>query len=391
MRLGPEGLFLTQRQEGLTPQTFEELIQRKEPFTLKVDYRGLPPPLEELDLVTLTPARASGLPPGTLVLRRVLDWLEFSRLVSSNHVARKDDQNVARVVRVERPGALIRLDSIRWRLLDYLLVTLPGFQQAFERWRQLRSFVGRLLHPFPCPLSLGPPESLVEGVIRKYSHPDEVAYQARLSREGLEDWEERLFSRHLHPPARLLVVSCGAGREALALAKQGFRVVGVDHAPELIAVARGEAETQKLDVTFEVMACRELRYPAASFDAALCLPAIYQHTPMSRRRIELLRAIGCVLIPQGILVLCAGWYSDVGPRLALVEGLRRLLRRLLGERFPTEPGDRLIRHLSFASDANVRCFCHVFQSPEEIHQEVVAAGWFAERDSEGPWILRKSA
>ena len=131
MRLGPEGLFLTHRQEGLTSLTFVELLDREEPFTLKVDYRGLAPPLEELDLVTLTPARASELPPGILVLRHNLNGFEFSRVVSDNHAPRKDDQKVARVMRVERPGTFIRLDSIRWRSVEYLLVRLPGFSQAY--------------------------------------------------------------------------------------------------------------------------------------------------------------------------------------------------------------------------------------------------------------------
>lgn len=390
MRLGPEGLFLIDRQEGLTSPTFAELLGREEPFTLKVDYPGLAPPLEELDLVILTPALASELPPGTLVLRRVSDGLEFSRVPSSNRTSRTDDMKVARVMRVERPGTFVRLDSIRWRSIEYLLVRLPGFSQAYKQWRQFRTFVGRLLHPFPCPLILGPSDSLLAGVIRKYSCLDEVKYQVKRSREGLEDWEERFFVKHLHPPGSLLVVGCGAGREAFALAKRGFHVVGIDSVQELIAAARREGEAQGLDVTFDVKDSRDLSYPADSFDVALCLPAAYQHTPTRRRRIDLLKAIGRVLTPQGALVLCAGWHSDAGPRLALVDRLRRLLCRMFGDRFPTEPGDRLIRHLSLASDASVQCFYHVFQSPEEIYQEIVAAGWNGERVIDGPWILRRS-
>jgi SAM-dependent methyltransferase len=390
MRLGPEGLFLTQRLEGLIPPVFEELIERAEPFALKVDYPALPPPLGELDLVHLVPALAAALPLGSLVLRRVSDGFEFCRVAPGNHTPQKEEQGVARVVRVERPGTLIRLDTIWWQMVGSLLVRFPGFAQVFEHWSRLQVFIGKLAHPFPCPVNLGPPERLVEEVIRKYSHPDEVRYQVMHAPQGLEAWEERLFARVLQPPARLLVVGCGVGREAIPLAARGFRVVGIDPVPDLIAAARRTAENQGLDITFDVMAAHDLDFPAGWFDAVVCSGGVYEQTPTKRRRVELLRGLGRLMVPAGVLVLAAGWCQDVGPRLALVDGLRRLLRRSLGERFPTEPGDRLIRHLSFASDANVQCFFHVFQSPEEIHREIIAAGWIGEMDPEGFWILRKA-
>lgn len=390
MRLGPEGLFATQRLERLTPHLFEELTERGEPFALKVDYPALPPPLGELDLVHLVPAHAADLPPGSLVLRRVEDGLEFCRIAPGNHASQKNDQRVARAVRVERPGTVIRLESIWWRIVGSISVRVPGFPKAFERWCRLRSFIGKLAHPFPCPLSLGPPERLVEEVIRKYSYPAEVKYQVKLAPQDLEESEDRLFACILRPPARLLVVGCGVGREAIALAARGFRVTGIDAVPDLIAAARRQAAAQSLDVAFEVKAAHDLDFPTGSFDAVVCSGGVYEQTPTRRRRIQLLRGLDRLLSPAGVLVLFTGWSPDIGPRLALVDGLRRFLRALLGERFPTEPGDRLIRHLSFASDPNVQCFYHVFQSPEEIRREVLDAGWIGEMDPEGAWILRKS-
>lgn len=389
VRLGPEGLFLIQRLEGLTPPIFEELIERGQGFTLKVDYRGLPPPLEELDLAYLIPATQSTLPPGTLVLCRVTEWFEFCRVAPNDHAFHERGQRVARVVRVERPGALIRLDSALWRLVGSLLVRFPWFARAFDGWRRLQSFVVKLAHPFPCPVSLGPPERLLKGVIEKYSYPDEVRHRVKRSIEGLEDWEEKLFARVWPRPSRLLVVGCGAGREAIALARRGFSIVGIDFVPGLIEAARRRAEAWGVQVSFEVKAAHELAYPAESFDAVLCLPGVYEQTPTRCRRIELLRAFGHLMKPEGCLLLCAGWYPVRGPRLALVDGLRWLLRQVLGERFSTEPGDRLTRHLSLASDARVQCFYHVFRDPKEIYWKIVAAGLIGEMDPEGAWIVRK--
>lgn len=389
MRLGSEGLFLVQRLEGLTLPIFEELMGQRESFALKVDYRGLPPPLEELDLVYLVPATQSTLPSGTLVLRRVSEGFEFCRVSSGDHASPEGDEKVARVLRVERPGCVIRLDRLPWRIISSLLVTISWFPQAYDRWSRLRSFLGKLAHPFPCPVSLGSPERLAQGVIEKYSHPDEVRCQAKRTLEGLEGWEESLFARVWPPSGRFLVVGCGAGREAIALAKRGFSVIGIDVVPGLIEAAREQAELLGVEVTFEVKAAHVLAYPAESFDAVLCSHGVYNFTPTRRRRIELLRLFERLMIPGGILVLWAGWYRDRGPRLALVDGLRWLLHQALAERFSTEPGDRLIRHLSFASDARVQCFCHVFQDPREIRREIVAAGLIVEMDPEGAWIVRK--
>lgn len=386
MRLGPEGLFLVGRAEGLTLPVFHDLIERLQPFVLKVDYRGLPPPVEELDLVRLIPAKRSELPCGTLVLRCGADGFEFLRISSSGHASTDGDENVARVVEVERPGVRIRLDSRRWRLLGSLLVGIPGFLQAYEWWYRLSSFVMKLLHPFPCPVSLGPPEALVRGVIEKYSHPGEVKQQIKLSDRGLEEWEEDLISRVVPPGSRVLIVGCGAGREAVPLAKQGFRVVGIDPVPGLTEAARRHAQAHGVEATFEVKAAADLDGPPESFDAILC--SCYEHIPTRRRRIEMLRLLRSLVRPQGIIILTAGWNPTRGIRLALVDGLRWLLRKLLGERFTTEPGDRLIRHLSLASDAQIPCFYHAFQGPEEIQREIEAAGLTGEMDPEGPWIIR---
>jgi SAM-dependent methyltransferase len=387
MWLDPEGLFLVGRPEGLSPAVFHELIERSRPFALKVDYRGLPPPLEELDLVRLIPANRSALCPGTLVLRGAPEGFEFFRIPASADASADGDERVARVVEVERPGVLIRLESRRWRLLGSLLVGAPGFSWVYECWHRFSSFVKKLLHPFPCPIGLGPPEALLRGVMAKYSHPGEVEHQIKLSGGGLEKWEEDLFARVLPRPGRLLIAGCGAGREAVALARQGFRVVGIDPVPGLIEAARRHAEAHGVEATFEVKSAADLDGRPESFDAILC--SCYEYIPTRRRRIETLRLFQRLMRPQGIIVLTAGWNPTRGIRLALVDGLRRLLRKFLGERFTAEPGDRLVRHLSLASDAEMPCFYHAFRSPREIRREIEAAGLAGEMAPEGPWIIRR--
>ena len=74
----------------------------------------------------------------------------------------------------------------------------------------------------------------------------------------------------LDPGARVLDVGCGPGRHALALARRGIDVVGVDLSEDFIALARDAAAADGLPARFEVGDIRDLVYEA-EFDAVICL------------------------------------------------------------------------------------------------------------------------
>ncbi len=74
----------------------------------------------------------------------------------------------------------------------------------------------------------------------------------------------------LEPGMRVLDVGCGPGRHALALARRGFDVVGVDHSAEFVRLAREAARADGLPVSFEELDVRELDRPG-EFDATICL------------------------------------------------------------------------------------------------------------------------
>lgn len=74
----------------------------------------------------------------------------------------------------------------------------------------------------------------------------------------------------LTPKHRIIDVACGPGRHSVALARRGFKVVGVDISDKLLGIARRTAELEAVPVEFVKADAREIPY-TDEFDAALCL------------------------------------------------------------------------------------------------------------------------
>src|SRR5262245_45841446 len=71
------------------------------------------------------------------------------------------------------------------------------------------------------------------------------------------------------PPAKLLDVPCGAGRHALALAAEGYRVTGADISAEFLEVARVRAAEKNLQVAWRQSPMRDIPW-RDEFDGAYC-------------------------------------------------------------------------------------------------------------------------
>ena len=60
------------------------------------------------------------------------------------------------------------------------------------------------------------------------------------------------LARVVAAPGPVADLGCGPGAHALALARRGYDVVGVDGSPRMVEVARARAAREDLDVRFEV-------------------------------------------------------------------------------------------------------------------------------------------
>ena len=98
-----------------------------------------------------------------------------------------------------------------------------------------------------------------------------TAYLRNAFTKGTEQEVEFLVDAlALEPGRRVLDVGCGPGRHALALARRGIEVVGVDHSPDFLALARKSAAAEQLAAEFVELDVRDLAYDG-EFDAVICL------------------------------------------------------------------------------------------------------------------------
>ena len=102
----------------------------------------------------------------------------------------------------------------------------------------------------------------------------------------------------------MLDVGCGPGRHALALARRGFDVVGVDLSEDFIALARDAAAAERLAAHFEVADVRDLAYDG-EFDAAICLCQGGFGLLGGREEPRAMERIAVALRPGGRLALTA--------------------------------------------------------------------------------------
>lgn len=76
----------------------------------------------------------------------------------------------------------------------------------------------------------------------------------------------RSLSPHTHC---VLEIACGTANLTIPLARQGFRMVGLDLSPEMLDLARQKTAREKLDIDYF---CQDMTvsYPLANLDAIVC-------------------------------------------------------------------------------------------------------------------------
>src|SRR5882724_6584338 len=84
-------------------------------------------------------------------------------------------------------------------------------------------------------------QDFVGAVRQMYANSVEVTAYSTLAAEGLNCIEEALVCRAFTAGQLVLDVGCGAGREAVPMARHGLRVVAMDFVPAMVQAAAAHA------------------------------------------------------------------------------------------------------------------------------------------------------
>jgi SAM-dependent methyltransferase len=113
---------------------------------------------------------------------------------------------------------------------------------------------------------------------------------------------ERLLQAAQGSARRVVDLACGTGRHAIALERLGHEVVGVDHSPSMIEVARRRAAREGAAARFEVGDLAALQVPRAPFDAATCLFDAIGYVGTNEALARTFAGIHAAVRPGGLLV-----------------------------------------------------------------------------------------
>jgi ubiquinone/menaquinone biosynthesis C-methylase UbiE len=140
----------------------------------------------------------------------------------------------------------------------------------------------------------------------------------------IAETQEEVIAGFLDPLRNrsVLDVGTGTGRGAIALARRGAIVTGVDASAEMLEVARKRAAEAGVSVTFSREDAHRLPFDDRSFDAVLCL-RVLMHTPDWRRSLsELCRVARERVVFDYPAMASAALLESVARRVAHAAGAR---------------------------------------------------------------------
>lgn len=154
----------------------------------------------------------------------------------------------------------------------------------------------------------------------RYFALHELVYQ-RLLASGATTWDrtpydqfqlrpfvDKVSRQWLRPGARVLVLGCGTGPEACHFAEAGMCVTGIDISPTAIDLARTQAATRGLDITWIVGDACDLSR-AGRFDAVVDAHMLHC-LALAPDRAALIRSVSGALIVGGRFIIAAMIASD---------------------------------------------------------------------------------
>lgn len=193
---------------------------------------------------------------------------------------------------------------------------------------------------------------------------------------GFSENEKKIYDRYANKRGKVLVIGCGAGREAIQFAKLGHEVEGIDYIPDLITLAKNWAERLNLGIKYEMQDIIEY-LPAPDFFEYIVF-SIFLTIPTSELRLKVLKKLYHSLKSNGLLFI---YFCDLRDKNLILKN--KFLGHPLKIFNPFYENGDYFYHSTFKHDFKI----------EELEKEIKKAGFElvkASYDVYGLAVLRKS-
>lgn len=214
-----------------------------------------------------------------------------------------------------------------------------------------------------------PDRDVANDTRERYGQSDEIRYYEALSFSGFYEPEAQSFisAKKLNPTMKsALVIGCGTGREAFALAKKGLEVTAVDFCEKMISKANelNEQSNEKVFFTSEK--------PTKRFDLVLVTYGLTNHILSYEDRIATLKSFASYYHDKTVIMF-SGYYRKInfGDRFWIASQILRL--RWFGKK-EWRPGLTVISHFGFHNDESIPLPFHFYREEEEIINELKESG-----------------
>lgn len=220
---------------------------------------------------------------------------------------------------------------------------------------------------------------LEQHVISEFSQDNTQEEYIKKAEEGFWDSEKYFIKKYfVNKNATLLDIGCGTGRTTFPLSQMGFKVIGVDLVPAMIANAKKVADKLKLKVDFRVGDATNLDFKDSTFDYALFSNQGWTQIPGKEKRLQALKEILRILKRDGIFIFTA--HPRVFPRafklLWIKQWIKLFILKPLGFKVLEQDfGDRFFDRGTIGSKIQFKKqYIHIPKA-KEVTEEIKKAGF----------------
>lgn len=141
---------------------------------------------------------------------------------------------------------------------------------------------------------------------RDYAYYYNEFYQGK-DYKGEAEQVDVLLKKYGKNISTIMNFGCGTGRHDLELSKLGYQCTGIDRSPLMIEIASKNAQTENVNVSFQVSDVREF-VPTKQYDAVISLFHVMSYQTKNEDILAAFRSARMALAPGGLFLFDV-WYG----------------------------------------------------------------------------------